>query len=306
MGKIFGMYVYLDKYDYTMNNLNNEEIDEEIEHLNEKIGEIEKNNLRYFKFLQEKVRGEQKRLSLPSAVDLNSNEVILNRFENLTSQIFSLQMKQISESICNIKKDVKKNKYVLLFDQSECIDPLTLDEKDYKDLLKYRDPMNSISVYDLFQEKIHLYYSTSHSGKTSFDNKNTKNSRKKKSSGNIVKNKVETVIIKRGRKKKSTREEIEIAKVVSINYNFCHHCKQRKPEEVMIKCNSSNCGKLIEKPMKTYYVNNTTVVRSKLNLINLLMEIEYKNFIITNYTGDPKDILDGYLNKSKINKILFY
>jgi hypothetical protein len=306
VGKIFGMYVYLDKYDYTMNNLNNEEIDEEIEHLNEKIGEIEKNNLRYFKFLQEKVRGEQKRLSLPSAVDLNSNEVILNRFENLTSQIFSLQMKQISESICNIKKDVKKNKYVLLFDQSECIDPLTLDEKDYKDLLKYRDPMNSISVYDLFQEKIHLYYSTSHSGKTSFDNKNTKNSRKKKSSGNIVKNKVETVIIKRGRKKKSTREEIEIAKVVSINYNFCHHCKQRKPEEVMIKCNSSNCGKLIEKPMKTYYVNNTTVVRSKLNLINLLMEIEYKNFIITNYTGDPKDILDGYLNKSKINKILFY
>jgi hypothetical protein len=27
--------------------------------------------------------------------------------------------------------------------------------------------------------------------------------------------------------------------------------------------------------------------------------IEFKNFIITNFAGDPKDILDGYLNKSK-------
>lgn len=260
------MYVYLDKYDYAINNLNNDEIDEEVEQLTEKLADIEKNNLRYFKFLQEKLIDEEKKLALPAAVDLNSNQVILNRFENLTSQIFSLQMKQFSESICNIKKDVKKNKYVLLFDQSEGIDPLTLDENDYKELLKYRDPMNSISVYDLFQEKIHLYYSTSQSGKTGSQSKNNKNSRKKKS---FIKNVKDKEVSESGRKgrKKSNKEEIQIAKVVSINYNFCHHCKQRKPEEVMIKCNSSHCGKLIEKPMKTYYVNNTTVVKSMLKYL---------------------------------------
>ena len=27
----------------------------------------------------------------------------------------------------------------------------------------------------------------------------------------------------------------------------------------------------------------------------------HKNFIITNYAGDPRDIIDGNLNKSKIN-----
>jgi hypothetical protein len=298
------MYVYLDKYDYVINNLNNEEIDEEVEHLSEKLGEIEKNNLKYFKFMHERLMEENKRMTLPDAVDLNSNDVTLNRFENLTSQIFSLQMKQFSESICNIKKDVKKNKYVLLFDQSECIDPLNLDEKDYKELLKYRDPMNSISVYDLFQEKIHLYYSTSHSGKSTSKNTKKKKTGKKKTLGKNAKIKEVPLDGRKGRKK-SNKEEIEIAKVVSINYNFCHHCKQRKPEEVMIKCNSSQCGKLIEKPMKSYFVNNTTIVRSNKNYINNFtkFKLEYKNFIITNFTGDPKEILDGYLNKS--NSLIF-
>lgn len=255
------MYVYVDKYDYVINNLNNEEIDEEIDQLNEKLTDIEKNNISFFKFLQQKVVEEENRLELPTSVDLTSDKIILNRFENLTSQIFTLQMKQFSESICNIKKDVKKNKYVLLFDQSEGIDPLTLDEKDYKELLKYRDPMNSISVYDLFQEKIHLYYSTTQSGKCTKIGKLDKNSKKKR--GRKQNTDKKNFLEKEKTIKKPKKEEIEIAKIISVNYNFCHHCKQRKPEEVMIKCNSAHCGKFLEKPIKTYYVNNTTVVRSK-------------------------------------------
>jgi len=254
------MYVYVDKYDYTINNLNNEEIDEEIEHLSQKLADIENNNLVYFKYLKEKVL-EEKTCSNPNYIDLNSNQVLLNRFENLTNQIFSLQMKQFSESICNIKKDVKKNKYVLLFDKSESIDPIVLDEQDYRELLKFRDPMNSISVYDLFQEKIHSYFPTNQSSQA-LQSRTRKNSIKKKTlSKNLKKNSLSCSNEKKG-KKNSKKEEIEIAKVVSVNYNFCHHCKQRKPEESMIKCNSSHCGKFIEKPMKTLYVNNSTVVRS--------------------------------------------
>jgi hypothetical protein len=255
------MYVYVDKYDYALNNLNNEEIDEEIEQLSEKLGEMEKNNLIYFKHLREKALGEEGKISITNSINLNSNQVILNRFENLTTQIFSLQMKQYSESICNIKKDVKKNKYVLLFDPSECIDPLVLDEQDYKELLKYRDPMNSISVYDLFQEKIHLYFPTNQSKQAS-QNKKNKNFQKRKVIANEEKVNGLFTYHQKKLKKNSKNEDVEIAKVVSVNYNFCHHCKQRKPEEVMIKCNSSHCGKLIEKPMKTFYVNNTTVVKS--------------------------------------------
>jgi hypothetical protein len=171
-------------------------------------------------------------------------------------------MKQFSESICNIKKDVKKNKYVLLFDSSEGIDPLVLEESDYKDLLKYRDPMNSISVYDLFQEKIHLYYPSSQSGKSSPGNKDKNLTKKKRV--DRKENRMQQANNQNNIKKRAKNEQIEIAKVISVNYNFCHHCKQRKPDEVMIKCNSSSSGKLIERPMKTFYVNNTTVVRSKI------------------------------------------
>ena len=37
---------------------------------------------------------------------------------------------------------------------------LEMDEDKYKNLIKFRDPLNSISVYDLFQEKTHSYYNT--------------------------------------------------------------------------------------------------------------------------------------------------
>jgi hypothetical protein len=66
-------------------------------------------------------------------------------------------MKQLAESIFCIKKDLKKNEYILLFDPSENIETLVLDEQDYKKFFKYRDPLGSVSVYDLFQEKIHSY-----------------------------------------------------------------------------------------------------------------------------------------------------
>lgn len=316
------MYMYIDKYDYLTNNLNNEDIDEEIDHLQERLAETEENNHYFFKKLQKKIRNEEGAIK---KINLQSETVYQNRYENLTNQIFTLQMKQLAECIWNIKKDVKKNKYILIFDQSENIDPLSLDEPEYKELLKYRDPMNSISVYDLFQEKIFSYYNTGSASKSLNSEEkvkkkrgrkpgvklnkgkakenlknNTLNTRSKRinkrKGGNVVP-KTRKYIKKeqkkkdnpnpqtgekkrRGRKPKNPqilndtnianttptkkkKEEVEIAKVVSINYDFCHHCKQRKPAEVMVKCKSSTCHKVIEKPIKTVYVNNTTLVRSK-------------------------------------------
>ena len=252
------MYVYIDKYDYGINNLNNEYIDDEIEIINNKIIEIEGNNFTFFKIFEEILMNERKKIK----IDFQNESIYQNRFDNIQNQIFVLQMKQFAESIFNIKKDTKKNRYITSFDYAENIDSLILEENDYRELLLFRDPMNSISIYDLFKEKVHSYYKT-----TSLTN-NNKSSTSKKYQINKNKNNKKYKKLKYVKKKKEipklkNKEEIQIAKFCSVNYQFCHHCKQRKPAEVMIKCNSINSPKFTETPFKTYYVNNTTIAKSK-------------------------------------------
>jgi hypothetical protein len=145
------MYIYIDKYDYLVNNLNNDEIDEEIDHMEEKVGQISENNVIFFNRLKEKIHKERQE------IDFNGKNVMQNRLENILNQIYVLQMRQIAESISAIKKSARSNKYILIFDSSENMKTLTLNEADYRHLLKYRDSVNSVSVYDLFQEKIHYY-----------------------------------------------------------------------------------------------------------------------------------------------------
>ena len=147
------MYIYFDKYDYLINNLNNEEIDEEIQAIEEKVNAISSNNIIYLKSINDKIINFKRDIT----VDPSDCTSLQYRLDNIINQIYILQMRQLAESISCIKKDAKNNLYFLLFDSSENIDSLSLDEKSYKYLLKYRDAMNSVSVYDLFQEKIHLY-----------------------------------------------------------------------------------------------------------------------------------------------------
>jgi hypothetical protein len=184
-------------------------------------------------------------------------------------------MKQIAESVWNIKHDIKKNKFILIFDHSESMDTLILEQVEYHNLIKYRDPINSISVYDLFQEKIHSYY-TSNLRETASQESNSKIKKKrgrKPKTKKILSN--GPLPKKRGRKPKSletkilknSQEKIQIANVVNINYGCCHHCKQRKPAEVLKKCSSSLTNKPVERPLKTFLINNTTCVKSKLKFI---------------------------------------
>jgi hypothetical protein len=62
---------------------------------------------------------------------------------------------------------------------------------------------------------------------------------------------------------------------------------------MMLKCTYDGY-KALDKPLRFFYINNNTVIRSKKLLI-----LENKSFIITNYNADPKDILEGYQVKSK-------
>lgn len=303
------MNVYIDNFDYLINNINSRDIDEEIQMIQEKLNSVEENNYLMLKNFENKSKLPE---FLPK-VDINSKDFYINKCENLANQIFTLQTKQFAESIWNIKIDVKNKKYLLIFEEAEGIENLSLNEEDYKKLLTFRDPLNSISVYDLFQEKIHSYYNNGSS--TNKEAKSQEIIKRKRGRPKINKcgkkeekeedeeTQNSTLISRKKEKLKKNntknivkvprRESVEIAKKVSVDYEFCHHCKQRKPAEVMIKCTKTK-NKFVDIPVKTFYVNNTTCVKS-----NFLLILEFFNFIITNFSGDPNDILDGYLNKSK-------
>ena len=144
------MYLYIDKYDYTENNLNNIDIAEEIASIDSKLKKIEENNFVFFDYIRKKMQSDKN----SNSIDLNDPEVKRIRLLNISKQIFHLQMRQISECISSIKIDKSKNKYLVEFDKSEELTPIMLEEKQYKNLIKLRDTLNTISIYDLFQEKI--------------------------------------------------------------------------------------------------------------------------------------------------------
>ena len=53
-------------------------------------------------------------------VNLDSPEIKQEKYDNLINQIYNLQMKQIGESICGIKKNnYNENKYIVSFDSTE-------------------------------------------------------------------------------------------------------------------------------------------------------------------------------------------
>lgn len=154
------------------------------------------------------------------------------RFVNLMNSVYDLQMKQFAESICNIKQDVKLNNFYIQFDPTEKLKPIVLNKEQYQEFISYRDPSNSVCVYDLFQEKVHSYYN---SGPTE----------KKK----VIKSK----------------EQFQVGKKIEVTYDYCHHCKQRKPEECMLKCKSIKLSvPKAREQIKIYNINGTTIVKRKL------------------------------------------
>lgn len=142
-----------------VNNLNNQRIDEEIDFIEEKLIHIEENNKLNFEKKIYEIYNNENSILKNDFEKFNSQDFDIKnlRLENIINQIYSLQIKHFAESIMNIKKDIKKNKYLIIFDPCENIESIILDDEEYNKFLRYRDVMNSTSIYDLFQEKIHSY-----------------------------------------------------------------------------------------------------------------------------------------------------
>jgi len=100
-------------------------------------------------------------------------------------------------------------------------------------------------------------------------NEKIKGKRKYKQKAKLLKKNIKVKKIKniqkqkRHRRSKINDDEAQLTYNIASNFNICHHCKQRKPTEVLIKCKTNDCGK-VESPSKHFVINNTTVFKSNL------------------------------------------
>ena len=300
--KICGFNLCLEKNKYNFKT-NTNDINSEIISLEKILLDLEDINyingikIQEYSNKQEKINLENKKskgLYTPSSILTKENI-----YENLINQIYNLQMKQFAECICGVHR-INYNgkwKYKVIFEINDFNPSLEMDEEYYKNLIKYRDPLNSISVYDLFQEKTHSYYNTdkisSKYNKLNIEEviekgieleKDSKNSKielrtiKHHSNYNKQNKKKHSKTKKSKKIKKITKEngnfeenellgnlpDYQIGKRTNIDYYYCHHCKQRKPAEFSIQCKSSFTeNKYCQRPFKSFVVNGATIIRSK-------------------------------------------
>ena len=269
---------------------NMNEIDDEINDLKNILANLEDINyknavkIKEFTEKQEKIDLEnklKKGLYTPESILTNDNI-----YDNLINQIYILQMKQFAECICGVQRKLEDNKYIykVIFEINDSIPSLEMDESKYKNLIKFRDPLNSISVYDLFQEKTHSYYNTDKVNykynKFNFEKddsgielekgeKNSKIKLKALKPHSNSKNRKQISLSNKNNKNMNFEKygvlfDYQIGKKTDIDYFYCHHCKQRKPAEFSIKCKSSITEKKYsQRPFKSFIVNGTTIIRSK-------------------------------------------
>ena len=149
----------MDKYDYELNNLNNNNIEDEINLIEGKLLEIDENKIKIIDNFEQILKNENKKSEENcNFVNLKDGNIKDLRLQNIRMQICSLQIKQFVESIMNIKKsNFDDDNYFLIFDPCEKMESIFIDENQYKNFIRYRDTLNSTSIYDLFQEKIHSY-----------------------------------------------------------------------------------------------------------------------------------------------------
>lgn len=208
-------------------NAKNLEIFEEIENLEKEIKKLEHQNMEKLEFLSNQLESDRPILSK------EDNDI---RNENLINQIYSLQMEQFSESIYNVKLENNKT-YCIEFDPNESLNSIKMNRNEYLNLKKYRDPANSVCLYDIFLEKIHSYYNSTPT-KTIPDNNNIENNQQKDFS----------------------QFNYQIPKRINIHYGYCHHCKQRKPLEIMLQCKARfNRDFKYNFNYKCYNINGITI-----------------------------------------------
>ena len=204
------------------------DIQKEIDFIEELLIDSQGRNSLLYKIAQKQQLSEN---MISKANEANFEEIEL-RLQNLTQQIFTLQMRQFAESISRVQKCKNKNIFRISFDPEEKIDSIILNEKDYKQLLSFRDPFHCSNVTESF---------IADEG-TSF------HSRPKS-------------------KKEPTKKNFKyfVGKFVLPSYNVCHHCKLLKQSEDLVKCQMCNTkNKIPNRPeiqVKVMFANQGIILK---------------------------------------------
>lgn len=144
ISKCFGLNVYVDNYDFLLNSTQSFELSEEIDMLQEKLKSLNTQSL-----LENLTR--EAVLSMELDTEKRKNKEISIR--NIMSTVLMLEMRQLAETISEVKYDIKNKLYVVIFDSTENMDPLALSESEYRHLMGYRDFKDFILSYDKTQQK---------------------------------------------------------------------------------------------------------------------------------------------------------
>lgn len=90
----------------------------------------------------------------------------------------------------------------------------------------------------------------------------------------------------------SKKEDIQIGDKSKTECYMCHHCKMRKPVELMTMCKS----KFIDRPLKVIQLHNMLLLNSKVYYNFLIENNSY--YVYFNYHGDIKELQSQLFKKN--------
>ena len=216
--------------------------------------------------------------TLPSLTKVKNEEIEL-RLMNLSEQIYTLQMKQLAESIIRIEKYKKNNGlYRLTLDSITNLSTVDLNDQAYHSLLSYRDPFHCSNITDVFVQD-------DASSKVSNSNNHE-----------YIKG---AKALKAYLPSSSTPKRFKyyIGEFQLPKYNVCHHCRLLKSNDDLIECQYMN--KQREHNQNDF--NNNTNSKSKNKYSNITTSTSNHNSTpSTNFPEPQVKVL--FINKSILFK----
>ena len=112
--------------------------DEEIQKLKDSLYSIDLNIEKIETMMKKRIKEIQPKINYSDETEI--------RLNNITEQIYILQMRQLADNVISIRHHVNKDEYFLEFSEGEILD-LTLNEREMKSLMKFRTGQDDLEAF---------------------------------------------------------------------------------------------------------------------------------------------------------------
>lgn len=112
--------------------------DEEIQKLKDSLYSIDLNIEKIETMMKKRIKEIQPKINYSDETEI--------RLNNITKQIYILQMRQLADNVISIRHHVNKDEYFLEFSEGEILD-LTLNEREMKSLMKFRTGQDDLEAF---------------------------------------------------------------------------------------------------------------------------------------------------------------